>query len=49
VLETFATTFLAIWLLGIGSAYTLGGLIDVFLVLAVILTSLRISKGRSRP
>jgi hypothetical protein len=49
VLETLAIIFFIIWLLGIGSAYTMGGLIHVFLVLAVILTLLRISKGQSRP
>jgi hypothetical protein len=48
VLETLAIVFFITWLLGVSSTYTLGGLIHIFLVLAIVLILLRVSQGQSR-
>jgi Family of unknown function (DUF5670) len=46
VLETIIVLFVLLWLLGMVSSYTLGGLIHVLLVLAVVVTLVRIIQGR---
>ncbi|MEI7810649.1 MAG: lmo0937 family membrane protein [bacterium] len=45
MLTTIAIILLVLWLLGIVSAYTLGGFIHVLLVIAVILIIFRIIRG----
>jgi len=45
MLEIIATGLIILWLLGLVSAYTLGGFIHVLLVIAVILILLRIIRG----
>ena len=46
MLETLIVVLLVLWLLGLVSSYTMGGLIHVFLVLAVIILLLRLFRGR---
>lgn len=47
MLETLIVLFVILWLLGLVSSYTMGGLIHVLLVLAVIMLLLRVFRGRS--
>jgi hypothetical protein len=47
MLEVLAIISLVIWILGVASSYTFGGLIHLFLLLAIILALLRIAKGRA--
>jgi hypothetical protein len=42
---TIAIVLLVLWLIGLISAYTIGGFIHILLVLAVILVLIRIIKG----
>jgi hypothetical protein len=46
MLETIAIVLIILWVLGLVSAYTLGGFIHFLLVLAVIIILLRIIRGR---
>ena len=46
MLYTIAIVLLILWLLGMVSAYTMGGVIHVLLVIAVILILLRVIQGR---
>jgi hypothetical protein len=46
MLWTIAVVLLALWLLGLVTAYTMGGLIHVLLVIAVIAVLIRIIQGR---
>jgi hypothetical protein len=46
MLETIAVVLIILWLLGLVSSYSLGGLIHVLLVLAIILFLVRIIQGR---
>lgn len=46
MLETIAVVLIVLWLLGIVSSYTMGGLIHVFLVIAIVVILLRVIKGR---
>jgi len=46
MLETIAVLLLILWLLGLVSSFTLGGLIHVLLVIAVIVIVLRLMSGR---
>jgi hypothetical protein len=47
MLYTVAMVLLILWLLGIVTSYTLGGLIHVLLVVAIVVVLLRIIQGRS--
>ena len=47
MLETLVVVFVILWLLGLVSSYTLGGMIHVLLVLAVVMLLLRVFRGRS--
>lgn len=47
MLETIAVVLIVLWLLGIVSSYTMGGLIHILLVIAVVVILLRLIKGRS--
>jgi hypothetical protein len=47
MLETIAIILVVLWLLGMVSSYTIGGLIHVLLVIAVIMILLRLVRGRS--
>lgn len=46
MLETLAVILLVLWLLGLVSAYTLGGFIHILLVVAVIMILVRLIRGR---
>ena len=46
MLTTLAIILVVLWLLGMVSAYTLGGLIHVLLVVAIIIVLLRVIQGR---
>jgi uncharacterized protein DUF5670 len=47
MLYTIAVVLLLLWLLGLVSAYTLGGFIHVLLVIAVVVLLVRVISGRS--
>ncbi len=42
MLETLAVVLIILWLLGLVSSYTMGGLIHILLVIAVVVVLLRI-------
>jgi hypothetical protein len=47
MLETIAIILVVMWLLGMVTAYTMGGLIHILLVLAIITILIRVIQGRS--
>jgi hypothetical protein len=46
MLETIAVLLIVLWLLGLLTSYTLGGLIHLLLVIAVFAIILRLISGR---
>jgi len=46
MLETIVVVLVILWLLGVVSSYTMGGLIHVLLVLALIVVVIRVLRGR---
>ena len=46
MLYTIAVVLLILWLLGLVSGYTIGGLIHILLVVAVVMVLLRVIQGR---
>jgi hypothetical protein len=46
MLETLIVLFVILWLLGMVSSYTLGGLIHILLVAAIVVLLLRVIQGR---
>jgi hypothetical protein len=46
MLETIAVILIVLWLIGFVSSYTMGGLIHVLLVIAVIVILVRLIQGR---
>lgn len=46
MLETVALVFFILWVLGLVTSYTMGGLIHILLVLAVIVILVRLITGR---
>jgi hypothetical protein len=46
MLETIAVLLLVLWLLGLVTSFTLGGLIHLLLVIAVVVIVLRLISGR---
>jgi len=48
MLYTIAVVLLILWLLGLVSSYTIGGLIHVLLVVAIIMVLLNFISGRKR-
>jgi hypothetical protein len=46
MLETIAIALVVIWLLGLINSYTLGGLIHVLLVIAVVVLLVRVMQRR---
>jgi len=46
MLETIIIILVVLWLLGLVTSYTMGGLIHVLLVIAVVVLLLRIIQGR---
>jgi hypothetical protein len=47
MLYTIAVILLILWLLGLVSAYTLGGFIHILLVVAIVMILVRLISGRS--
>jgi len=47
MLSTLVVVLLVLWLLGVVTSYTLGGLIHLLLVMAVIVVLVRIIQGRN--
>jgi Family of unknown function (DUF5670) len=47
MLSTVIVVLLVLWLLGMATSYTLGGVIHLLLVIAIIVVLLRIIQGRS--
>jgi hypothetical protein len=47
MLETIAVVLIVLWLFGLVSSYTMGGLIHVLLVIAIVVILLRVIKGRN--
>ena len=46
MLETIVVLLIIFWLLGMVSAYTMGGFIHILLVVAVIMVLMRVIRGR---
>lgn len=46
MLETIAVILIILWLLGLVSAYTMGGFIHILLVIAIVVILLRVIGGR---
>ncbi len=47
MLYTIAVVLIILWLLGLVTSYTMGGLIHILLVIAIVVVLLRIISGRS--
>ena len=47
MLETIAVVLLLLWVLGMATSYTAGGLIHILLVIAIVVVLLRVIRGRS--
>ncbi len=48
MLWTIAGVLLVLWVLGLATSYTIGGLIHILLVLAVISVVFQLFRGRAR-
>lgn len=46
MLETLIVILLVMWLLGLVTSYTMGGLIHILLVIAVVVLAVRLIQGR---
>jgi hypothetical protein len=46
MLYTIAMVLIILWLLGLVTSYTMGGLIHVLLVIAIVVVLLRVISGR---
>ncbi len=46
MLITIAIIFLVLWLIGVVTAYTLGGLVHLLLVVALVLVVIRLIQGK---
>lgn len=46
MLSTLIVILLVLWLLGLVTSYTMGGLIHVLLVIAIVVVLLRVIQGR---
>jgi membrane-bound ClpP family serine protease len=46
MLETIAIILIILWLLGLVSSYTMGGLIHILLVIAIVVILIRVIQGR---
>jgi hypothetical protein len=45
MLSTLLIILLILWLLGVMTSYTMGGLIHILLVVAIVVVLLRVTKG----
>lgn len=46
MLETIAVILIIFWLLGLVTSYTVGGLIHILLVIAIVVVLVRVIQGR---
>ena len=46
MLETIVVILVVLWLLGMVSSYTMGGLVHLLLVLAIVVVLIRVIQGR---
>lgn len=46
MIETIAILLLILWILGFVTSYTMGGLIHILLVVAVVMVLIRVIQGR---
>lgn len=46
MLETIAVILIVLWALGLVTAYTMGGLIHILLVIAIVVVLIRVIQGR---
>jgi len=49
MLWTIAVVLIVLWLLGLVTSYTMGGLIHVLLVIAIIMILVNVISGRKAP
>lgn len=49
MLETIVIVLLALWLLGVVTSYTMGGLIHALVVIALVVLVIRLMRGRRTP
>jgi hypothetical protein len=47
MLETIAVLLVILWFLGMVSAHTLGGLIHILLIVAILVVLVRVTRGQS--
>jgi len=47
MLETIIVILLVLWVLGLASSYTMGGVIHLLLVVAIVILLVRVIRGRS--
>jgi hypothetical protein len=47
MLWTIAVILIVLWLLGLVTSYTMGGLIHILLVVAIVMVLVRVIQGRS--
>jgi Family of unknown function (DUF5670) len=47
MLSTLIIVLLVLWLLGVVTSYTLGGLVHILLVIAIVIVLLRVIQGRN--
>ena len=47
MLETLAIVLIVLWLAGLVTSYTMGGMIHILLVIAIIVVLLRVISGRN--
>jgi Family of unknown function (DUF5670) len=46
MLETIVVILLILWVLGLVTSYTMGGVIHILLVIAIVMVLLRVIQGR---
>jgi hypothetical protein len=47
MLETLIIVLVVLWLLGMVTSYTMGGLVHILLVVAIVVVLLRVIQGRN--
>ena len=47
MLETIIVVLLILWVLGLVTSYTMGGVIHILLVIAIVMVLVRVIQGRS--
>ena len=47
MLSTIVVVLIVLWLLGVATSYTLGGVIHILLVIAIVVILVRVIQGRN--